>query len=185
MRRTMLAMLLPTITALAVVVPGATAQATTYVCPKEGTSPSFIIDRRVLVDTETTVSVPNGTMLPGGIIANNATLTTGRFVEQFTNDTTGKTIAPAENGPNWFTFDLTPNPQGAVASGTAVDTGNNVSLFGPASEAALQAAGIHVPVLSFTSGLLLLHVVFPPSGAPYVNSFSLRGNLVDGCALLR
>jgi hypothetical protein len=186
MTRTLRKLVLPMATVLAVIVPAGSAQAaTTYVCPQQGTSPSFIIDRQILVNTQKTVSVPDGTLLPGGLIANNASLTTGRFVEQFTNHSTKYSIAPAENGPNWFTDDLTPSP-GAAASFSLVETGNNVNLFGPASEAALEALGIHVPVLTFTSGLLILHVVVPADGSsPYVDNFSLTGHLVDGCALLR
>jgi hypothetical protein len=50
------------------------------------------------------------------------------------------------------------------------------------SEAAKAAKGIHVPVLAYSSGLLILHIVVNGSLA-YVN-FSLNGQLVDGCALL-
>jgi hypothetical protein len=171
--------------AAATFIPIAGAQATTYTCPATSTSPAFNVQRTVLINTEQTVPVPDGTLLPDGIVANNATLTTGRFVEEFTNPLTKYSIAPVTNGPNWFTFDATTNPPDAAASGTAVDTGNNVNLFGPASEAALTAKGIHVPVISLTSGLLTLHVVFPRAGTPYVDDLSLIGRPVDGCALLR
>jgi hypothetical protein len=118
-------------------------------------------------------------------VANNATLTTGRFVEQLGNESSPlRNITATVNGPNWFSLDQTPSPSGAAASGTSIETGNNVNLFGPASETAL---GNSVPVVTFTSGLLLLHVVLPANGnPPYVDHFSLLGGkLVDGCALLR
>lgn len=182
MRRTIRTRLLPAVTALATLVPVATAQAAT--CPAQGSTPPFNITRDVLINTEKTVSLPDGTGLPGGFVANNSTLTTGRFVTKFTNDSTGYSITSAENGPNWTTDDLTPTP-GSAGSFTFIATGNNVNTFGPNSEAALGAKGIQVPVLAYTSGLLILHVVIPSDGSrPYVDNFSLHGKLVDGCALL-
>jgi hypothetical protein len=183
----MFAVLLPAITTLAVLVPAGAAQALTYSCP--GPSGPFVILRHVLVNTETTVTIADGTVLPSGILANSsgpfvANLTTGRFVESFTNEVTGKTIAPAENGPTWITFDPTPTVPGALATGTVIGTGEQVNLFGPVSEAALQAAGTPEPVLTFTSGLLIMRLVVPAVGIPYVTSFSLSGSQVDGCALL-
>lgn len=185
MRPSLISVLSALAAAAATFIPTAGAQATTYTCPATSTSPAFNVQPTVLINTEQTVPVPDGTLLPGGIVASNATLTTGRFVEQFTNPLTNYSIAPATNGPNWFSYDATANPPDAAASGTAVDTGNNVNLFGPASEAALAAKGIHAPVISLTSGLLTLHVVFPNTGTPYVDDLSLTGQLVDGCAVLR
>ena len=172
MGRTVRMLVLSTVT-LATIVPVASAQAA--VCP-------FPIQKDVLVNTEKTVSVPDGTGLPGGFVANNSKLTTGRLVTKFTNGSTGYSITSAENGPNWTTDDLTPTP-GAIASFTLIGTGNNVETFGPRSQAALAAKGINVPGLTYASGLLVLHVVVDDKGG-YIDNFSLNGKLVDGCALL-
>jgi hypothetical protein len=164
----------------------ASAQAanTPYVCPAQGSAAAFAIDEDVLVNTEQTVSVADGTGLPGGLVANNATLTTGRFVTRLSNDSTGYSITSAENGPNWTTVDPMPTA-GSAASFSVIATGNNVNLFGPKSQAALAAKGIHVPVLAYTSGLLILHIVVPADGTrPYVDDLTFNGKLVDGCAIL-
>jgi hypothetical protein len=77
----------------------------------------------------------------------------------------------------------TPQVAGALATGTYVTTGTTYQLFGPRSEAAFRAAGIHEPTLIFTSGLLVMRFVIDQSGA-YVTSFSLHGTQQSGCALL-
>src|SRR5690242_11622134 len=105
MKRTIRNRVLPAVTALATIVPVATAQAAT--CPAQGSTPPFHITEDVLINTEKTVSLPDGAGLPGGFVANNASLTTGRFVTKFTNDSTGYSITSAENGPVWTTDDLT------------------------------------------------------------------------------
>jgi hypothetical protein len=142
------------------------------------------VERDVIFDGTTTVDLADGTALPGGFVANNATQTTGRSLQKFTDPSTGFSFTRNENGPNWFTFDQTTTP-GFKASGTSIGTGQNANIFGPKSQAALAKKGIDVPTLTFTSGLLILHVVFPLDGStPFVDDLSLRGNLVDGCALL-
>jgi hypothetical protein len=83
----------------------------------------------------------------------------------------------------WFTYDPAPTVPGALATGTYVATGTTAQLFGPMSEAALGAAGIHEPTLVFESGLLVMRFVVAPTGA-YVTSFSLNGKQENGCALL-
>lgn len=175
MRRAIIAGLLPAITVLAALVPAAAAQAVT-------SCPAFSED--VLANNQQTTPVAEGTLLPGGYTAHNASLTTGRYVVSITAGAT--TMVRNESGPNWFTFDPTPTVPGAVWTGTAIDTGNNVNQFGPVSRAALQAAGTPVSQLTFTSGLLILRVVYNPavSVIPYVISFSLSGRQEDGCALL-
>jgi hypothetical protein len=72
---------------------------------------------------------------------------------------------------------------GALATGTYVATGTTAQLFGPMSETALAAAGIHEPTLAFVSGLLVMRFVVASTG-PYVTSFSLHGTQQNGCALL-
>jgi hypothetical protein len=154
------------------------------VCPAQGSVPSFTVSETLLESNEKTITIADGTGLPGGFVANNSTLTTGRFVVQAKNDTTGFTFTKAFNGPTWITFDQTPSP-GSAASLTEIATGNNINSFGPKSEAALEAKGIHVPTLALTSGQLVLHVIIPADGSqPFVDDLSLNGNLVDGCALL-
>ena len=114
---------------------------------------------------------------------NYPNVTSGQLVQTFTNEKTGKSVTRNVSAPSWFTYDPTPTVPGALATGTYVTTGNNAQLFGPMSEAALQAAGIHEPTLVFESGLLVMRFVVVATG-PYVSSFSLHGKQQNGCALL-
>jgi hypothetical protein len=149
-----------------------------------GTSKAFNFSVNNLVNKENTVSLANGTPIPGGLVAQSslnppfpASRTTGSFVNSYTNETTGKTITRNISGPTWVTWDPTPTVNGAIATGTEVATGNNGNVFGPLSQ-----ANIDEPSLTFTSGLLIIHfVVMPPMVA---TSFSLNGTQQDGCALL-
>jgi hypothetical protein len=212
MRRATLAVLLPTLlptlTLLAVLTPAAATQAktaatqaktaatqaktaaaqdTTYTC-YPNTPFSFNVASSDVVNKQVTTTLADGTPIPGGFVAQSdppsyPNVTSGPLVESFTNETTQKTIVRNVSGPNWFTYDPTPKVPGALATGTYVATGNTYQLFGPLSEAALKAAGIHEPTLVFTSGLLVMRFVVTQEGA-YVTSFSLKGTQQDGCALL-
>jgi hypothetical protein len=140
------------------------------------------------VDKQTTTTLSDGTPIPGGFVAqsdppNYPNVTSGQLVQTFTNETTGKSVTRNVSAPSWFTYDPAPTVPGALATGTYVTTGNNAQLFGPMSEAALQAAGIQEPTLVFESGLLVMRFVVVATG-PYVTSFSLRGKQQNGCALL-
>jgi hypothetical protein len=140
------------------------------------------------VDKRVTETLPDGTELPAGYVAqsdppNYPTKTSGKLIDSFTNQTTQKTIYGDDSGTVWFTYDPTPKVPGALATGTFINTGDNAESFGPKSLAALQAAGIHEPTLVFVHGLLVMHFVVDSTG-PYVTSFSLRGTQRNGCALL-
>jgi hypothetical protein len=140
------------------------------------------------VNKQVTTTLADGTPIPGGFVAQSdppyyPTMTSGLMVEKFTNDTTQKSIVRNTSGPNWFTYDPAPTVPGALATGTYVTTGTNSQLFGPRSEAALQAAGTPEPALVFTTGILVMRFVVDSSGA-YVTSFSLHGTQQDGCVLL-
>jgi hypothetical protein len=201
MKRAKLAMLLPVLTLLAVAVPAAAAQAksapahaktaaaqdTTYTC-YPNTPFSFDVANSDVVNKQVTTTLADGTPIPGGFVAQSdppyyPTMTSGLLVESFTNETTQETIVRNVSGPNWFTYDPTPKVPGALATGTYVTTGYTYQLFGPQSEAALNAAGIHEPTLIFTSGLLVMRFVVTQTGA-YVTSFSLKGTQRSGCAEL-
>jgi hypothetical protein len=138
---------------------------------------------------QVTTTIPDGTPIPGGFVAQSdppnyfPSKTTGSDVASFTNNTTQKTILHHEGGTLWFTYDPTPQIPGALATGTFVATGTTSELFGPKSEAALQAAGTPEPAVVFVSGLLVMRFAVDQSG-PYVTSFSLRGTQRNGCALL-
>src|SRR6202035_4005950 len=101
----------------------------------------------------------------------------------FTNETTGKSVTRNVSAPSWFTYDPAPTVPGALATGTYVTTGSNAQLFGPMSEAALQAAGLHEPALVYERALLVIRSVVVSPGR-YVTSFSLHGKQQTGCALL-
>jgi hypothetical protein len=199
MRRTRLVMLLPAATLLALVVPAAAVPAktaaaavpaqatTTYTC-FPGTPFAFGISNSSVVDKQVTTALADGTPIPGGFAAHSdppyyAQKTSGPLVDSFTNETTQKTILRNDTGSTYFTYDPRPKMAGALATGTFVATGNSAQEFGPQSEAALHAAGIHEPTLVFTSGLLVMRFVISQSGA-YVTSFSLKGTQQNGCALL-
>lgn len=196
MRYAKLAVLVPIFALLATIVPATAAQAktsataqaaTTYTCypNKPG---AFNIANSDVVNKQVTTTLADGTAIPGGFVAQSdppyyPTMTSGPLVESFTNETTQQTIVRNVSGPNWFTYDPTPKVAGALATGTYVTTGTTYQLFGPRSEAAFQAAGIHEPTLIFTSGLLVMRFVIDQTGA-YVTSFSLHGTQQDGCAVL-
>ena len=201
MKRVKLAVLLPLLSLLAVATPGAAAQAATaaaqakikaaqdatYTC-YPNTRFSFNVANSDVVNKQVTTTLADGTPIPGGYVAQSdppyyPTMTSGPLVESFTNETTQKTIVRNVSGPNWFTYDPTPKVPGALATGTYVATGVTYQLFGPMSEAALDAAGIHEPTLVFTRGLLVMRFVVTQSGA-YVTSFSLKGTQQNGCARL-
>lgn len=196
MRYTKLAVLVPIFTLCAAVVPATAAQAktaataqatTTYTC-YPNTPAAFNIANSDVVNKQVTTTLADGTPIPGGFVAqsdppNYPSMTSGPLVESFTNETTQQTIVRNVSGPNWFTYDSRPQVAGALATGTYVTTGTTYQLFGPRSEAAFQAAGIHEPTLIFTSGLLVMRFVIDQSGA-YVTSFSLHGTQQNGCALL-
>lgn len=163
-------------------------QVTTYTC-YPGTSSAFNISNSDVVNEEVTTTLADGTPIPGGFVAQSdppsyPNVTSGPLVESFSNETTGKTIVRNVSGSSYFTYDPTPKVAGALATGTFVATGNTFQLFGPNSEAALQAAGTPEPTLVFTSGLLVMRFVVEPDGNAYVTSFSLRGTQQNGCALL-
>jgi hypothetical protein len=200
MRYAKLAALFSAVTLLAIVAPAATAQAatrapratadqaTTYTC-YPNTPLSFNVANSDVVNEQVTTTLPDGTPIPGGFVAQSdppsyPSVTTGPLVESFTNETTQKTIVRNVSGPSWFTYDATPKVPGALATGTYVATGETYQLFGPLSEAALNAAGIHEPTLVFTNGLLVMRFVVPQAGEAYVTSFSLKGTQQNGCALL-
>ena len=200
MRRVKFMMLLPIATLLALVAPVAAAQAaptgttaaaqatTTFTC-YPNTPFSFTISNTTVSSNQVTTTIADGTPIPGGFVAQSdppnflPSKTTGSDVASFTNNTTGKTILHHEGGTQWFTYDPTPKLPGVLATGTFVSTGTTSELFGPTSEAALEAAGIHEPALVLVSGLLVMHFAVDSSG-PYVTSFSLRGTQQNGCALL-
>jgi hypothetical protein len=197
MNLTIRMLVLAAVVSLATVVPTVSAQADpplvqNYSCPIPGSTASLPVNYTELINTEKTVTVPDGTPLPGGFIAHSAlvngqvlpaTLTQWRYVTQVTNlNPPGNSITSAENGPNWVTYDQTTTP-GAVVSFTQIDTGNNVNRFGPRSRAMLAAKGIRVPALAYTSGLLVLHAVVTPDGT-LLDNLTLNGRMVDGCALL-
>lgn len=196
MRRAKFMILLPIVTLAAVVTPVATAQATTgttaqaitFTC-YPNTPFSFTVSNSEPVDNQVTSTIPDGTPIPGGFVAQSdppnylPSKTTGTDVASFTNNTTGKTILHNEGGSQWFTYDPTPKVPGALATGTFVSTGTTSELFGPMSEAALAAAGTPEPAVVFVHGLLVMHFAVDASG-PYVTSFSLRGTQENGCALL-
>lgn len=199
MRRVKFMMLLPIVTLLALVTPVAAAhaattsttapaQATTFTC-YPNTPFSFTISNTTVSSNQVTTTIADGTPIPGGFVAQSdppnflPSKTTGSDVASFTNNTTGHTILHNEGGTQWFTYDPTPKVPGALATGTFVSTGTTSELFGPKSEAALEAAGIHEPALVLVSGLLVMRFAVDQSG-PYVTSFSLRGTQQNGCALL-
>jgi hypothetical protein len=202
MRRAKLVLLIPVVPLLALLAPAAAAQAatagrqaataadqatTTYTC-YPNTPAAFNIAVSNVVDKQTTTTLSDGTPIPGGFVAqsdppNYPNVTSGQLVQTFTNETTGKSVTRNVSAPSWFTYDPTPTVPGALATGTYVTTGNNAQLFGPMSEAALHAAGIHEPTLVFESGLLVMRFVVVATG-PYVTSFSLHGKQQNGCALL-
>jgi hypothetical protein len=198
MRRVKFVMLLPIAALVALVTPvavaqatttgtAAPAQATTFTCYPD-TPSSFTVSNSTVSSNQVTTTIADGTPIPGGFVAqsdppNFPSKTTGSDVASFTNETTGHTILHHEGGTLWFTYDPTPEVPGALATGTFVATGVTSELFGPKSEAALQAAGIHEPALVLVSGLLVMRFAVDQSG-PYVTSFSLRGTQQDGCALL-
>jgi hypothetical protein len=209
MRRAKLVMLLPLAPLLGLVAPAATAHAaqaaqaatlgsqaattsdqaadTTFTC-YPNTPAAFNIAVSNVVDKQTTTTLKNGTPIPGGFVAqsdppNYPNVTAGQLVQTFTNETTGKSVTRNVSAPSWFTYDPAPTVPGALATGTYVTTGSNAQLFGPMSEAALQAAGVHEPTLVFESGLLVMRFVVVSTG-PYVTSFSLHGKQQNGCALL-
>ncbi len=201
MRRAKLAMLLPVATLFAIAAPAAAAQAriaaapaaapaqaaTTYTC-FPGTPFAFGISAGTVVNKQVTTTLADGTPIPGGFVAHSdppyyAQKISGPLVDSFTNETTQKTIIRNDTGSTYYTYDRRPKVPGALATGTFVATGNSAQEFGPQSEAALRAAGIHEPTLVFTSGVLVMHFVVGQSGA-YVTSFSLRGTQQNGCARL-
>jgi hypothetical protein len=193
MRRVKFMMLLPIVTLVALVTPVAAAQATTdaaapaFTC-YANTPAAFAVSNSTLVSHQVTTTIPDGTPIPGGFVAqsdppNFPSMTTGSDVASITNETTGHTITRYEGGTTWFTYDPTPQVPGALATGTFVSTGISSELFGPKSEAALEAAGIHEPAVVLVDGLLVMRFAVDQSG-PYVTSFSLTGTQQDGCALL-
>jgi hypothetical protein len=194
MRRAKLAVLLSTVTLVALVAPVTAARATTtddqatpYTCYPD-TSSAFTVTVGTVVNDQVTTTLADGTPIPGGFVAQSdppfyPDVSSGLLVQTFTNGTTGKTIVRNVSGPSWFTYDPAPTVPGALATGTFVATGTTAQLFGPLSDTALEAVGIHEPTLIFESGLLVMHFVVAQSGA-YVTSFSLNGRQQNGCALL-
>lgn len=195
MRRIKIAILLPIAALIAIVAPAASAHATTtaqqdttFTC-YPGTPAAFDVGVTNVVDNQTTTTLADGTPIPGHLVAQSdppyyPNVTAGPLVQNFVNETTGKTITRNVSGTNWFTYDPTPKVPGALATGTYATIGTNAQLFGPLSEAALRAAGTPEPTLVFTTGLLIMHFVVASDGLPYVTSFSLRGTQQNGCALL-
>lgn len=194
MRGAKLAVLLPVVSLVIFAAPAAAAQAAAgadqavaYTCYPD-TSSAFNVTLGTLVNKQVTTTLADGTAIPGGLVAQSdppfyPNVTTGQLVQSFTNETTGKTIVRNVSGPGWFTYDPAPTVPGALATGTFVATGTTGQLFGPMSEAAMDAAGIHEPTLVFESGLLVMRFVIAQTGA-YVTSFSLSGQQQDGCAQL-
>ena len=194
MRRVKFVMLLPIVTLVALATPaaahattGANAQAPSFTC-FPNTPSAFPVSDSTVSSNQVTTTIADGTPIPGGFVAqsdppNFPSKTTGSDVASFTNETTQHTILHHEGGTLWFTYDPTPQIPGTLATGTFVATGTTSELFGPKSEAALEAAGIHEPAVVFVSGLLVMRFAVDQSG-PFVTSFSLRGTQQDGCALL-
>jgi len=194
MKRAKLAMLLPIAGLIAFAAPAAAAQATTTTASDStftcypNTSHAFTLGVSTVVDNQITTTIPDGTPIPGGVVAQSDPpyypyVIAGLQILTFTNETTGKSITRNVSGTEWFSYDPTPTVAGALATGTFVTVGPNSQLFGPLSEAALSAAGTPEPTLVFTTGILTMHFVVGSTG-PYVTSFSLKGEQQNGCALL-
>lgn len=177
--------------AAALVVPGAahaaTPRATTHTC-YPGTSRAFDYTSSAVVDKQVTTTLADGTPLPAGYVAQSdppyyPTKTSGYLLDAFTNNTTRRTIRRVDSATGWFTYDKTPKVPGALATGTYISAGANAESFGPNSQAAFEAAGLHEPTLVFVRGLLVMHFVVDAAG-PYATTFSLHGSQLNGCALL-
>lgn len=175
---------------VAAVVPAGTAhaaQASTFTC-YPGTAKAFDYTSTAVVDEQVTTTLADGTRLPAGVVARSdppyyPTKTSGRLIDAFTNQATGKTIRRNDSGTNWFTYDPAPKVPGALATGTFISVGDGADSFGPKSLAALKAVGIREPTLVFVHGLLVMRFVIDADG-PYVTDLSLRGTQRNGCALL-
>ena len=128
MRPAKLAVLLPIAALVAIVAPATAAQAktaataqatTTYTC-YPNTPAAFNVSNSDVVNKQVTTTLADGTPIPGGFVAQSdppyyPSMTSGPLVESFTNETTGKTIVRNVSGPNWFTYD--PTPQRARCAG--------------------------------------------------------------------
>jgi hypothetical protein len=163
MRRAVLAVLLPGITSLAAIVPASLAQAREPVIRTPGTLVNrcaFPVDVGIVSNNEyqDVTTLADGTTI---------TKITGRLVESFRNDVTGKTIVRNVSGPTTETD----YPDGTA---TFVGRGNNFFGFGPHSQ-----ANTGEPGLVFTSGRVVLSIA-----GGFVTSFSLSGKQDNGCALL-
>ena len=170
MRRAPFAVFLPVITALAAIIPAASAQArepvnnTPFTLPAGHNCP-FQVDVGIISDNE---------YFDTTTLADKTTITQirGTLVESFTNvDTNGrpvKTIVRNVSGPTTTTT----HPDG---SGTRVGEGNDVWAFGPHSR-----ANTGQPGLVFSSGRAVMN--FDQNN--FITSYSLSGTQEDGCALL-
>lgn len=180
--------------AAAVALPGAAHAATprpqattTHTC-YPNTSRAYDYTSYAIVDKQRTTTLADGTKLPAGYVAQSdppyyPTKTSGYLLDGFTNQTTQKTIKRVDDATGWFTYDPAPTVPGALATGTYISTGANAESFGPKSQAAFEAAGVHEPTLVFVRGLLVMHFVVDADGS-YVTTFSLDGSQQNGCALL-
>lgn len=194
MRRTHRAALLSVAALAAAVLPATaahadpgTAQATAFTC-YPGTAKAFDYTSTAVVDEQATTTLPDGTRLPAGYVAQSdppyhPTKTSGRLVDAFTNLSTQRVIRRNDSATSWFTYDPAPTVPGALATGTYISAGSNAESFGPKSLAALKAAGTPEPTLVFVRGLLVMRFVIDAEG-PYVTSFALKGTEQNGCALL-
>jgi hypothetical protein len=166
MRRAPFAVFLPVITALAAIIPAASAQAREPVRNTPATFPAgflcpFEVHIGVVSDNEyfDTTTLADGTTI---------TQIRGRLVESFTNDATGTTIVRNVSGPTTTTGHLD-------GTSTEVGEGNNWWGFGPHSR-----ANTGQPGLIFTSGRAVLNF----NQSNFITSYSLSGTQENACALL-
>jgi hypothetical protein len=167
MRRAALGSLL-VLTALAAIIPAGLAQADTTRRPVPDVTRTLPANRcgfAVDIATVTNNEFQDVTTLADGTTITNIT---GTLVLSFKNDDTGYTIVRNVSGPT----SETDYPDG---SATFVGGGLNWFGFGPVSQ-----GNTGEPGLVFTTGLVTLHIA---DGA--VQSFSLSGTQVNGCALLK
>ena len=168
MRRIWLAAVLPTITALAAIIPASPVQAARVpVGNTPGTLPAnrcgFPVDIGIISDNEyqDVTTLADGTTI---------TKITGHLVESFTNhNDTSKTIIRNVSGPTTTTV----HPDGTA---TEVGGGNNWWGFGPFSQ-----MNTGEPGLVFTTGRIVIEI----DNQGHATSFSLSGTQENGCALLQ
>src|SRR5947207_11664345 len=137
MRRIWLGLILPTLISMATVMVASPAQAREPVNNEPLTLPPSVCGFSVTIGIVSDNEYQNVTTLADGT---TITKITGRLVDSFTNDTTGKTIVRNVSGPTTTIV----HPDG---SGTEVGRGNNWWAFGPISQ-----GNTGEPGLVFSSG---------------------------------